>query len=68
MTTSGPFHYDEAEKLLKQADHWLNADTGWMATMSTEERLARRAADLAAAQVHATLALTAGVVLGLKAR
>jgi uncharacterized protein YyaL (SSP411 family) len=56
----GPFapeHYREAERLAEQAAQWMDADTGWKAGLSTEERLARRSSDLAEAQVHATLAL-----------
>lgn len=54
---SKPEHYALAEQLLAQADTWMDADTGWKANLSTAERLAHRAADLATAQVHATLAL-----------
>ena len=36
---------------------------GWKASMTAEERIQRRAADLAAAQVHATLALAAATSL-----
>lgn len=53
---TGPEHYREAERLAKQADTWENADTGWKGQLSVEERIARRMTDLAAAQVHATLA------------
>lgn len=53
---TGPEHYLEAERLLNKAASWMNADTGWKAHMSTEERIAQRMADLAEAQVHATLA------------
>ena len=60
---TGPEHYREAERLAEQADEWLDADHGWKASMSTSERLERRAADLAAAQVHATLALAAATAL-----
>jgi hypothetical protein len=60
---TGPDHYREAERLTTQADRVLDADYGWMASLSTEERLARRNSDLAAAQVHATLALTAATAL-----
>jgi hypothetical protein len=60
---TGPEHYAEAEKLLKQADSWENADTGWKAHMSGEERIARRTADLAAALVHAQLANAAATAL-----
>lgn len=60
---TGPEHYREAERLQHQADTWENADTGWKADMSGEERIARRMADLADAQVHATLALAAATAL-----
>jgi len=60
---TGPEHYREAEELAKRADEWPDADYGWKAALSTEERIARRAGDLAAAQVHATLALAAATAL-----
>jgi hypothetical protein len=60
---TGPEHYREAERLIEQADTWMDADHGWRGELSTEERLSRRAADLAAAQVHATLALAASNAL-----
>lgn len=56
---TGPEHYRVAERLIADADAWMDADSGWMADLSGEERIARRVADLAAAQVHATLALAA---------
>jgi hypothetical protein len=60
MTTPAPdqaaAHIAQAKKFADQAETWADADYGWMATMSTEERIQRRANDLAAAQVHATLA------------
>ncbi|MET9952365.1 hypothetical protein ABZ135_12560 [Streptomyces sp. NPDC006339] len=49
-------HHARAEELLARADTWMDADTGWKARLSTDERLAHRSADLTAAQVHATLA------------
>ena len=55
--STGTEHYREAERLLDSAEHWLNADTGWQATMPVEERFARRDSDVAAAQAHAILAL-----------
>lgn len=58
---TGPEHFREAERLQAEASKWANADRGWMASMSTDERIARRMADLADAQVHATLALAAAV-------
>lgn len=57
-------HYAEAGRLLEQADHWLDADTGWKASMSAQERLARRNSDLAAAQAHALLAIAARLSAG----
>ncbi|MGW2863337.1 hypothetical protein [Streptomyces sp. NPDC001205] len=56
---TGPEHYREAERLDRQADQWMDADTGWKAGLTVEERLAYRTADQAAAQTHATLALAA---------
>jgi hypothetical protein len=60
---TGPEHYREAERLAEQAAGWMDAYTGWKAGLSTDERLARRAADLAEAQVHASLALAAATGL-----
>jgi hypothetical protein len=60
---TGPEHYREAERLTEQASTWANADTGWKAHLSSEERIAYRMADLAEAQVHATLALAAATAL-----
>ncbi|GHA01228.1 hypothetical protein ACFOOM_12315 [Streptomyces echinoruber] len=60
---TGPEHYREAERLAEQADSWMDADIGWKAHLPTEERIARRRADLDAAQVHATLALAAATAL-----
>lgn len=60
---TGPQHYREAERLTAQADSWANADTGWKAHLSSEERIAHRMADLTEAQVHATLALAAATAL-----
>ena len=56
---TGPEHYREAERLITQANTWANADMGWKAHLSSEERIAYRMADLTEAQVHATLALAA---------
>jgi hypothetical protein len=61
---TGPEHYREAERLLEQSKTWANADTGWKARLSTEERIARRMADLAEAQVHADLAKAAATAMG----
>lgn len=60
---TGPEHYVEAERLASSAETWMDADQGWMATLPTEERIARRMADLAAAQVHAALAGAAATAL-----
>jgi len=59
---NGLDHYAEAERLLADAEAWADADHGWRASLSSAERLARRQADTATAQVHATLALVAVVV------
>jgi hypothetical protein len=56
---SGPEHYREAERLADEAETWANADTGWKGQLTSAERVERRDSDLAAAQVHATLALAA---------
>lgn len=56
---NGPRHYLKAEQLIIQANEWMDADHGWKAELSSEERIARRQADMAQAQVHATLALAA---------
>jgi len=53
---TSPDHFREAERFAASAEEWMDADYGWKASMSTGERIARRAADLQAAQVHATLA------------
>ena len=58
---TGPEHYAEAERLAAHAETWADAG-GWAASMSTGERLSRRVGDLAAAQVHAMLALAAATV------
>lgn len=47
-------HYGKAVALLERADSWADFDR-W--PMSDQERLARAANDLAAAQVHAILSL-----------
>lgn len=61
--TTGPEHYREAERLAQQAGTWMNADTGWKAHLSAEERLAHRMADLTEALVHAQLANAAATAL-----
>jgi hypothetical protein len=53
---TGSEHYSEAERLIQQAEDVMDADYGWMSGLSGEERLQRRIAYLAEAQVHATLA------------
>ena len=60
---TGPAHYREAERLAEQADAVMDADYGWMASLNSQERLQRRVALLADAQVHATLALAAATAL-----
>jgi hypothetical protein len=59
---TGPEHYKAGEQLLASAQKWENADFGWMATMSVEERIARRTADIAEAQAHFTAAQAAATV------
>jgi len=60
---TGPEHYRKAERLAEQADTWMNADTGWKAHLSTEERIAHRTADLLAGLLHAVLANSAATAL-----
>ncbi|TDB86459.1 hypothetical protein E1264_17835 [Actinomadura sp. KC216] len=50
-------HFREAEKLIEQADAWMDADLGWKASLSARERIERRQADLFAAITHALLGL-----------
>jgi len=50
-------HFREAKRLREEADRWLDADAGWKASLSSDDRIARRNSDLLAAQVEATLAL-----------
>lgn len=45
-------HFREANRLIEQAETWMDADRGWMAGMSTGERIERRKADLLAAIAH----------------
>ena len=52
-------HFRQAELFAARAEEWMDADTGWKAEMSMNDRLGRRSLDLSAAQVHATLAATA---------
>lgn len=49
-------HRAEALKWLSDAGDWMDADHGWKGNLSSADRLAYRTADLATAQVHATLA------------
>jgi hypothetical protein len=58
---TGPEHYQAAEHYAHEADAWMDKDWGHYATIGVHERIERRMADLAAAQVHATLALGAAV-------
>jgi hypothetical protein len=60
---TGPEHYAAAERLLATASEIMDADWGWMASLTREERLAERAGYLAEAQAHATLALTAATAI-----
>lgn len=60
---TGPEHYREAERLTTQASAWADADTGWKGRLTGAERIAYRMADLAEAQVHATLAQAAAAAL-----
>lgn len=41
---TGPEHYRTAERPIDQAGTWMNADTGWKAHLSQEERIALRSA------------------------
>lgn len=50
-------HWDRAVDLTEQAEAWMDVDHGWKGQLSQEDRLRYRIADLAQAQVHATLAL-----------
>lgn len=56
---TGPQHYLAAQRAIARAEEWTDADIGWKGKLTAEERLAYRTADLAVAQVHATLALAA---------
>ncbi|WP_030247952.1 hypothetical protein [Streptomyces sp. NRRL S-455] len=60
---TGPENYRAAERLVDQSRTWENADTGWKAHLSGEERLARRMADLTEALVLAQLADAAATAL-----
>lgn len=50
---NGPKWVQEALRLTEQAGRWEDADRGWKAHLSTEERLAFRRADLQEALVYA---------------
>jgi hypothetical protein len=60
---TGPEHYKRAEELIASAGEWMDADWGWKGDLTTAQRLAYRQAELAAAQVHATLAVAASSAL-----
>lgn len=60
---TGPEHYTLAERLADSAETWLDADQGWKGNLSAAERIAYRNSDLAAAQVHATLADAAATAI-----
>lgn len=59
---TGPDSYRAALRLIDEADHWMDADMGWKAQLSGEERIDRRTADLIKAQVLATNAQTAAII------
>ena len=48
---------NNAQHLVDSAKEWLDTDQGWKRTLTRPERLHHRQADLAEAQVWATLAL-----------
>jgi hypothetical protein len=60
---TGPEHYRQAEQLTGQAGAVMDYEHGVYASMGADERLQRRVALLAEAQVHATLANAAAVAL-----
>lgn len=60
---TGPEHYQAGERLLTEADDWLNADAGWKGQLTAAERVERRNSDLDAAQAHFTAALAAATAL-----
>lgn len=57
-------HFREAERLIEQAETWMDADIGWRASMSTRERVDRRTADFLGAIAHGV----AGVLEALNAQ
>jgi len=59
---TGPEHYAAAERLHEHARDMADADES-PDPAETAERISRRMADLAEAQVHATLALAAAIGL-----
>lgn len=56
---TGPDHYRAAQNLAEEASAVMDYEHGLYSSMGTEERIKRRMAFLAEAQVHATLALAA---------
>jgi hypothetical protein len=60
---TGPEHYRHAEELAEEAGAVMDAEWGIYSSMGVSERLQRRSAFLAHAQVHATLALAAATAL-----
>ena len=56
---TGPEHFKAAESLTEVATAVMDYEHGLYHLMGTDERLRRRTAFLAEAQVHATLALAA---------
>lgn len=60
---NGPDHYRDAERLAENAAEWLDGDTPGMTGFSVQECRTRGTLNLAAAQVHATLALAAATAL-----
>lgn len=63
---TGPEHYLEAERMRAEASEWMDADLGWKANLTARERIDLRIADLADAQVHATLALAAATAMAAR--
>lgn len=61
--TTGPELFREAERLRERAAEWMDVDYGWRGELSAQERLAYRMADLAEAQVCATLAHAAATAM-----
>lgn len=63
---TGPEHYLEAERMHAAADEWADADLGWKANLTAQERINQRLADLTDALVHATLAQAAATALAAR--